>query len=160
MRIERLNDKLSQADLDRFERELPFGMPGGYRTFLLGYNGGIPYNNTFDVPSPANDGRFLYSFVIRKFLGLTSRGADDLLRTRQNLNGRLPPAYLPIAIDNFRNFMCLDLRTGEVAFFDLQSVLKAEKTAQGEPVSLAPFLYPVAHSFDEMLDELYHKKFS
>lgn len=156
-RIEPINSQISPIDVERLESAVGSKLPTGYRKFLLSHNGGVPYNNTFDVPSATHEGRYLYSFSIKQFLGLTVRGHDDLLRVYTNLQRRLPSDLLPIAIDNFRNFMCLSLLTGQVYFFDLQSVLKAHVP---EHQTAAQHLYPVAASFDELMERLYHKKFT
>lgn len=125
----------------------------------MNYNGGIPYHNTFDVA--AKDGsevKHLYSFAIRKFLGMNSRGHDDLIRTKYALRHQLPDHFLPIAVDKFRNFMCLSMKSGEVFFFDLQSVIQREK--QDQEIVLERFFFPVATSFNDLLDQLYHKSFT
>lgn len=163
MRIETSNPALKQTDLKTLETTLSSDLPQPYREFLLEHNGGVPYNNTFDVPSPHHPGRYLYSFAIRQFLGVNPKGHDDILRIRQTLIARLPEEFIPIAIDHFRNFMCLSLKTGEVVFYDLQSALKSERpdaTGKVVPLSAHLYLHEVSPSFDEMLDHLYHKRFS
>lgn len=139
------------------EQKLGFSLPTDYKAFITKYNGGIPYNNTFDVESN-QERKFLYSFAIRKFLGLNIKGHDDLIRTRYSLRGKLPDDFLPIAVDKFRNFMCLSLLSKEVYFFDLQGAVKAEWPEKAIPLKL--FLFPVAKDFDDLLDNLYHKSFS
>ena len=163
LRIETSNPPLKQPELQMLEGNLAAELPLPYREFLLDHNGGVPYNNTFDVPSPHHPGRYLYSFAIRQFLGVNPKGHDDILRIRQTLIARLPIQYIPVAIDHFRNFMCLSLESGEVFFYDLQSALKSERPdAEGRirPLPAHLYLHPVAPSFDEMLDRLYHTRFS
>lgn len=163
MRIETSNPPLKLAELEQLETSLSSGLPDPYRQFLIEHNGGVPYNNTFDVPSPNHPGRYLYSFSIRQFLGVNPKGHDDILRIRQTLIARLPTEYIPIAIDHFRNFMCLSLKSGEVYFYDLQSALKSERADSGGrslPAAAHLYLHEVAPSFDDMIDQLYHKRFS
>lgn len=157
LRIEQTNPPIKEADVARLEASLQHRLPDLYRQFLLDYNGGIPYDNVFDVRNNSF-GRFLYNFVIRRYLGLNARGGDDLLRTRNTLVKKLPDDFLPIAVDHFRNFMCMKVTTGEVYFFDLQSAIKAEWPKKMVPLEL--FLYPVAQDFEAMLDLLYHKSFN
>lgn len=151
------NRRLNERDLLALEGKIGTPLPTDYRAFLLSYNGGVPYHNTFDVVS-GHDQKYLYSFAIRKFLGLNDRGHDDLIRTRYSLRHQLPEGFLPIAVDKFRNFMCLSLKTGQVYFLDLQSAIKSEWPKRNVP--LEQFFYPVSHSFADLIDNLYHKSFS
>ncbi len=157
LRIEVRNASATADDVKRLETEIGKPIPLDYRNFLLQFNGGVPYNNTFDVPSVIYS-KFLYNFVIARFLGLNPKGQDDILRTRESLKDKMPAGFVPIAIDRFRNFMCLDLETGDILFYDLQSALKIYKPEK--PLSFQQFSYKVAGSFNEMLHELYHKRFS
>jgi hypothetical protein len=157
LRIQTENRPLTERDVMLLEQKLGFNLPTDYRLFLTKYNGGVPYNNTFDVESN-QERKFLYSFAIRKFLGLNTKGHDDLIRTKYSLRGKLPDDFLPIAVDKFRNFMCLSLGTRQVFFFDLQGAVKADWPDKALPLIL--FLFPVADNFDDLIDKLYHRSFT
>lgn len=141
------------------EEILGYPLPEDYQEFLRKYNGGVPYNNTFDVPSVIY-GKFLYNFVVARFLGINPKGQDDILRTRDNLKGQLPPGAVPVAIDRFRNFMCIMPEKNEIVFYDLQSALKSIQSDTKKPIQFEQYTYHIAPSFSSMLDELYHRKFT
>jgi hypothetical protein len=159
LRIDGANAPASNDDIRRLETTLGHTLPDDFKRFLAQYNGGIPYNNTFDVPS-AIYSKFLYSFVIARFMGINPKGQDDILRTRDNLKDQLPPGAIPVAIDRFRNFMCLLPGGDGVVFYDLQSALKTRQGDPKRPIAYAQYTYHVADNFTAMLDELYHRKFT
>lgn len=159
LRIENTNTPATDEDIKRIEAAVGFALPADYRQFLMKYNGGVPYNNTFDVPSVIYS-KFLYNFVVARFLAINPKGQDDILRTRENLKGQLPPGSLPVAIDRFRNFMCLLPETGEIVFYDLQSALKSTQLEPTKGIIPQQYTYHIAESFSHMLGELYHKRFT
>lgn len=53
---------LSAERVAEFERELGATLPDEFRAFLLQYNGGIPYRETFDVPGEDGGERQFHRF--------------------------------------------------------------------------------------------------
>jgi SMI1-KNR4 cell-wall len=157
LRIQSENKKLNEREVVQLEQKLEMLLPSDYRDFLISHNGGVPYHNTFDVVQGL-ERKYLYSFAIRKFLGLNERGHDDLIRTRYSLRHQLPDGFLPIAVDKFRNFMCLALPDGQVYFFDLQNAIRNEWPKKDLPLEM--FFYPVAITFSDLIENLYHRSFT
>ncbi len=141
---------ISEKNILDFEKILQTKIPNSYRSFLLETNGGIPLNNAFDVYSPSEN-LTLYTFIVSRFLGIGVK--DDIVKAYKIFQKDLPPYFLPFAMDNFKNFMCISLKTEEIYFWDFQSTLNNPKTAKEKPL----FLF-VAESFEEFMDKLYYQK--
>ncbi len=140
----------SEKNILEFENILQTKIPSSYRSFLLETNGGSPLNNAFDVYSPTEN-LTLYTFIISKFLGIGVK--DDIIKAYKIFQKDLPPYFLPFAMDNFKNFMCISLKTEEIYFWDYQSTLANPKTTKEKPL----FLF-VAENFEEFMEKLYYQK--
>jgi len=171
--------KLKAQDITQFEKSLNVTLPASYKNFLTTNNGGIPYLDSCDVM--ATDNKILYTFVIKKFLGINPRGYDDLMKMYLKHKSKIPTELLPIAYDRFHNFMCLNLLEHSIFFcnnnpqkegsehknpldalnfdnYDDKSTPEPDKTATTdmEPVSI----YLVAKDFDTFFNKLYRKRFN
>ena len=141
---------IDEKQLLEFEKSIQTKLPNSYRSFLLETNGGAPLNNAFDVFSPSEN-LTLYTFIISKFLGIGVK--DDLIKAYKLFHKELPPFFLPFTMDNFKNFMCISLKTEEIYFWDYQTTLTKPKTVKEKPL----FLF-VAENFEEFMDKLYYQK--
>jgi cell wall assembly regulator SMI1 len=116
-----LGPRLEEHEIEAFEKQIGYVLPGGYRTFLLTTNGG----------DPEDDAHFLVREVLRQpnvwtrvrfFYGLRRRdvGCWTLNETLE-LCGELlaDDGLLPIATDDFGNQICLSLKgeSGSVHFW-------------------------------------------
>lgn len=144
------NPPISEKQIIELEEILQTKIPGSYRSFLLETNGGVALNNAFDVYSPSEN-LTLYTFIVSKFLGIGVK--DDIMKVYKIFQKDLPPYFLPFAVDGFKNFMCISVKTEEVYFWDHQSTLAKPKTFKEKPL----FLF-VAESFEEFMDKLYYQK--
>ena len=142
--------KITTQDIDQVEKQLGMVLPHTYREFLLNSNGEPPYFDTCDVSTEDDEDKILYSFTIRKFIALGPGGVGELIRNYLNFKTRLPERMLPIAFDKFRNLMCLELGTGKVFFWDMQSILE-ESRKNRERHSL----YLVSPNFEKFNEKLY-----
>jgi SMI1/KNR4 family protein SUKH-1 len=98
--------------------ELGHRIPPSYREFLAGHDGGPPVQDTFEFDDL--DGRHQRDRV-HYFLGVADSPDGDLVETAGALRGRVPAGLLPIAGDEYGNFLLLDARDdgdGAVWFWD------------------------------------------
>lgn len=131
--------RLSENDLDSFEKDANIVLPAEYRSFLLRHNGGLPSPDVIDVkgaPGSPTD--------VQVFFGIGRPvESSDLRWNRRTFVERLPNKWLPIAHDSGGNLFCLSLSgpdVGSVMYVDLDQAL--------------PGFYSVARNIDEFLDQL------
>src|SRR5262249_6098169 len=98
---------LTDARIDRLERELGIKLPEGYRSFLRRYNGGRPNPEFFPIQGLENN-----PFGgIHHFLGIDIPVESSCIDWNYRiLKGRIPRELLPIAGDHMGNAICLSLR--------------------------------------------------
>lgn len=141
---------ISKIDIEDLERKIKMKLPQYYRNFLLQYNGGIPKHNACDVFS--SEGKYLYTFKIKRFLSIDKRGKFDIERYYSIYEPYLPPSLLPIAIDQFQNIMAISTETGRIYFLDFHQRITNES-------GVTRRIYYVAEDFESFLEKLYSKKF-
>jgi cell wall assembly regulator SMI1 len=125
--------------------ELGHRIPPSYREFLTGHDGGPPVQDTFEFEDA--DGR-LQRDRVHYFLGVADSPDGDLVETAGALHGRVLPGMLPIAGDEYGNFLLLDARDGSdgpVWFWDHER--------EGDDPEDAPLAY-VAPDLETFLDNL------
>ena len=132
--------RLSNADLGFLESELVISFPQTYREFLKTFNVGIPAPNQIETPE-------ITASVVR-FYGVSDNEIEDLLQTNDVYSGRLPENVLAIAEAAGGNLICLDLKTGEVYWWD------HEEEAVEDELQSFEIMYLLASSFPEFLGRL------
>lgn len=137
---------LSYEKLKQFEVETGATLPESYREFLIQYNGGQPSPDAFPIQDmPLNE----YG-IIQALLGIeTGHEWNDLRSDYNDLRGRMPATFVPIAYTPSGDFLCLDIQadgTAPVVFWDWY--------AQHHPPTYAN-VYGVAPSFEDFLDSLF-----
>jgi hypothetical protein len=91
-------------------------LPASYRAFLAEQDGGRPVRNTFTFEQQDRE----QSSRVAAFLGVLPAPDGDLAGAAGRL-GDIPPGLLPIAGDEFGNYVCIDVRDGgdgPVLFWD------------------------------------------
>lgn len=138
--IKKSGPKIEASAIENLERELAYSFPDDYKRFLLGFNGGTPETNSFDVPATKTGSG------VRIFYGVLGAGKDeDLVHEQRLLKDRLPVGIIAIAEAVGGNRVCLSLRAedrGTVFFWDHE--LESEE-------DLAAALAKLASSFDAFL---------
>jgi hypothetical protein len=104
--IEEKGRSIRMDELIDLEATIGKQLPSDYKNFLLAYNGGIPENNIFDIPSADN------SSGISELLGV-----DDIINSKRIMHNRLVEDALPIAYDECGNLICLVLGPKEGVYF-------------------------------------------
>lgn len=129
-------------------------LPASYKDFLFHFEEATYLDRTCDVyADPEVKDRLLYNFQIKKFLTVNPSGSEDLMKNYQNFKNRLPiRTLLPIAFDQFRNIMCLDMATGRIYFWDIQHTIESSRLEGSRDSSR---LFYVAKSFLDFKDRLY-----
>jgi cell wall assembly regulator SMI1 len=125
--------------------ELGHRIPPSYREFLAAHDGGPPVQDTFEFDDV--DGRHQRDRV-HYFLGIADSPDGDLVEAAGALRGRVLPGMLPIAGDEYGNYLLLDAREdgdGGVWFWDHER--------EGDKPEETP-LAPVAPDFETFLDGL------
>ncbi len=103
--------------LNTFESEYHLKLPGGYRNFLIKYNGGYPEKNIFTIiiNGKKNDG------MIHRFLGITHSELDGMYHYINIYKNRIPKDLFPIAYDPAGNLIVIGIfgrRFGKIYFWD------------------------------------------
>jgi SMI1 / KNR4 family (SUKH-1) len=91
-------------------------IPPSYREFLAEQDGGRPVKNVFRFEQHDRE----QSSRVAAFLGVEPAADGDLVGVVGRV-GDIPPGILPIATDEFGNFVCIDTRDdrdGPVLFWD------------------------------------------
>jgi len=104
------------AEAEQRLAELGHRIPPSYRAFLAEQDGGRPVKDTFTFEQHDRE----QSSRVAGLLGVEPAPYGDLVRTA-GLVGDIPPGVLPIAADEFGNYVCLDAREdrdGPVLFWD------------------------------------------
>jgi hypothetical protein len=85
--------------------------------------------------------------VIQVFLGFTRKnfGAYDINSTIATLGERLPPGYLPLALDPYGNLVCYNANDEALYFWNHEQV--------SDPADESEMM-PIADSLDEFIDSL------
>jgi hypothetical protein len=120
-------------------------IPPSYRAFLAEQDGGRPVRNTFTFDQHDRE----QSSRVAAFLGVEAAPDGDLAGTAE-LVGDIPSGVLPIAGDEFGNYVCIDTRNdgdGPILFWDHE-----EGFDDGEPDESN--LYEVAPDLETFLAAL------
>jgi SMI1 / KNR4 family (SUKH-1) len=137
------------AATERRLSELGHRIPPSYRAFLAEQDGGRPVRNVFTFEQ--NDRR--QSSRVAAFLGVEPAPDGDLAGVAGRV-GDIPPGILPIAGDEFGNYVCLDAREGgdgPVLFWD------HEEGFDDDEVDFSN-LHEIAPDFQAFLDGLIERR--
>lgn len=146
MQVEQANSFLNEDILKVFEKQWGFGIPGGYRKFLLEFNGGYTEKTFFNFKN-SNNGSALHGlFGIRcdSNLSLLSYKCED---------ERYPTNTIPIGNDVCGNRILLSVKgadRGKVYFWDHE---READTDKGEVADYSN-LTLIADSFEEFINSL------
>jgi hypothetical protein len=124
VKIQNPGRRLSNEEVQLFERRLGLGLPGSYRTFLLEYNGGQPCPDCVDIPglegSPTD---------IQLFFGIDREVVSSNLDWNLETYPELPlRGLLPIACDSGGGLFCVRFagsETGQIEFVNAPSECNA-----------------------------------
>lgn len=147
-KMTKVGPKLSEADIERFEKQIGFSLPESYRSFLSKFNGGSPEPYHFAVPK----WRYGQSLVT-EFNGITPGKFSDIGEVIETLEDRLPKGFIPIAGDPGGNVVLLSLdgpTRGKVYFWDHEN----EPEEGTEDVEDYPNVYLLADDFQDFLNNL------
>jgi hypothetical protein len=132
--------KVTEAQLDAFERKVGIALPDEYRRFLLAHNGGRPEPDA--VPVKDRRGRVRLEMIDR-FHGIHRGPHGNLEQYHDTFRERMPDGYLPIAHDPGGNQFVLSARHadwGKVFFW----------SHEDDPANFER----VADTFDAFLDAI------
>lgn len=122
-------------------------LPLDYLSFLQEYNGGRAESNVFDHNK--------YDFIgVTEFFGVGLKEESDLLKQKGIYLDRVPQEYLPIALAEGGNLICLAItkeKFGQIFFWDHENEADTGEKPWEEN------LIKIANSFKEFLNSL--KKF-
>lgn len=122
--LKRPGPKITEAEVDAFERQLPRPLPKDYREFLLKYNGGSPVVGEVRGRDDNPDIPYCHGDAVRGFFKLAATGTEiskyEQLRLPQEIPWEVPHHFLLIADDAGGNSFLLDLNSadGTVLFLD------------------------------------------
>lgn len=147
-RMKEVNHSVDVRRLEEFEGAYKLRLPADYKAFLLATNGGRPAEGFFrpaGLPTMGGVASVLdfFGLDLIDFPALSLGYALDLY------SGGIPDAIVPIAVDDYGNYTCLDLRSGKegVAFWEKSHFWSTGEWRESD-------LYNVADSFDEFLSML------
>jgi hypothetical protein len=142
LHLEHSKNPLSEAEIEKFEKEIGHRLPSQYRDFLLRHNGGWPSPCVFVLP----DGR---KVALSYFLFLNASDGEtygDLRSNSLTFSGRVPNDLLPIA--NCASLLCIGLygeNEGQIFYWDQEAEAESEEKPTYDNV------YKVADTFNELL---------
>ncbi|MEE5154843.1 SMI1/KNR4 family protein [Pseudomonas alliivorans] len=143
---------LSSADISALENDVGFSLPNSFKALYSMSNGGTP-NYSWIITDDGYD-----PMQIADFKNIYSGGAgnpDDtnliggcykLMRERQVI----PHTLLPFAVDDGGNFFCLDLLTGAVIFYAIDT-FRPDVSMAANQVAAQKI---IAKTFEEFIDGL------
>jgi hypothetical protein len=147
LRIDDSGPPITEARLQLFESEVGYGLPKGYRSFLLRHNGGRPVPNI--MPTPRFPGSA--ESTVQVFYGLdTELECEELMWSYRLWIEDCPKNLLPIACDDGDNQFCVSLAgsdLGNVYYWDYYREVHAVSTRY-------PWTYLIANSFEEFLESI------
>ncbi|MCZ2355458.1 MAG: SMI1/KNR4 family protein [Bacteroidia bacterium] len=155
-KLEKIYPPVSIQLIDKMEKKLGISLPQIYREFLLQYNGGIPFYNTYDVISDQTK-IILYKIVITQFLGISQGSPDDIETVYNAVKSRIPPKVLPIAYDQFKNIICVatdEIDLGKIYFCALIPKIPGLSDIMGMQQKIL-----VASNFEHFVEKLYRQRF-
>lgn len=140
------NAPVSDSEITSFEERHRLLLPRSYRIFLLQTNGGRPEPPTFPIEgfldNPLGD--------VQVFFGLNANEpTEDLDQVLNEIAESVPAGILPVGRTAGDDFICLDLRKrgAPVVFWN-------RVPFWGSNIWIENDLYPVAHDFDNLLQDL------
>jgi hypothetical protein len=107
----------TQNEIELLEKKLGYPLLDQYKHFLLEHNGGRPTPAEVNYQQP--DRNELSSTVIQFFFGIYDQGdiydlSSNSVEGDGDYMGRMPPHFLPIAIDVFGNLFCISLSGNDI----------------------------------------------
>lgn len=142
--IENKNEfgKLSEIELNDFEKENNIRLPNDYKGFLLEFNGGIPIPNTNAKPST------VVTYILGMHIG---DYYASLYKHIDMFKNRLPVSTFPMATDPFGNLFIMSLHPqgfGHIYFWEHEGEPEYQ---DGHYTDNCTF---VAYSFTEFINNL------
>ena len=140
------NQPTTSNAIDAFERERNLTLPRSYRQFLLTTNGGRPKDTNFPVRNFARAKTWDLTSLLG--IGVTHPG-NELSYAYDLYVGGFPRGIIPIANDDFGNYVCIDLRKGtdKISFWEKSHFWSTGEWQESD-------FYHVAATFDEFMASL------
>lgn len=142
----RSNPSIREFQIEQFEHTHGLVLPLDYRSFLQATNGGVPREVVFPLKGYPYDTHW----QLKVFLTIGGQWPTEDLSYALNLyRAGTPVGLLPIASDDYGNYLCIDLREGSsrVSFWDHRHFWGTSEWREQD-------LYHVANSFGEFLSLL------
>lgn len=137
---------INRQSLDDYEKTFSMLWPDDYKKFLTAHNVATPENNKILIEAGLAS--------VSKLLGFSTNLIDDLRHVNQLYDGRIPKDFLAIAHAGGGNLFCINLKNGNVYFWD-HELEATENEAPGfnnlslAAVSFTEFLYKLTPLSEE-----------
>lgn len=118
-----IKSNVDARDICAFEALAGMAFPRPVAEFLIAHNNGRPRPNGVQMPSGEEH-------VFEKLLSFSQGDVENVFSTFGNLQGELAPGLLPIALDPFGNYFCLDAKHGFQVVFWQHETRSAEQTGK------------------------------
>lgn len=140
------------SDISELEKSVGFTLPRAFVDLYLNFNGGEP-NRSWIVTDDGYD-----PMQVVDFKSIHTEGAGDPFDTRfidrcyKIMSERqvIPHTLLPFAVDGGGNFFCLDLLSGAVVFYAVDS-FREDMSMVANQVAVQKM---IAQSFEKFIDAL------
>lgn len=111
--FEKTSEKISEEDLQSFEKLFNIRLPEAFKNHYLQYNGGIPENKCFYMQAFDTYAEISRFFSIKNVDNKGQKIEDVYtnLAIKQNI---LQPQYLPFAKDWGGNLFCINLKNNDI----------------------------------------------
>ena len=140
IRLQSKSNPLDAVEMVHLETRLHLTLPKGYREFLFINNDAVPEPNIYKEGT--------LTTAIAQFFGVSKDPRRDLIAQNDAYAGRLPAGMLAIASAAGGNLICLDLKEGDVHFWDHEGEAIEDETPSFDNMTR------LAASFSEFLEKL------
>ena len=143
---------LSDLDIQKAEEALGLQIPPPLRSHYGYCNGGQPANRKWVASDEPEQGEDELYYIVATFFPLQDEEDLDVLETYTDgvEEGYLPVDFLPFARDQGGNFFCVDLKSGRVVWYVLDT-WDEERTADENAVAATT---PIADDFETFVEGL------
>lgn len=131
---------ISEGTVAKMETASGLSFPAAWKEFLQTYNVGVPAHRDYQ--------RNGLDFTIQHFLGASKTNFEDLGYVMDFYSGRIPEEYIPVAIVQGGNLLCMDTSSGFLYYWDHEVHDTGANDDDAEPLNM------VAGSLEDFIDEL------
>jgi hypothetical protein len=98
-----VKSNIDAMDIFHLEQLTGTSLPQTISKFIINHNNGRPYLNNVKMPSGEEH-------IFEKLLSFNKNDVENFFSTYENIKSDLNPELIPIALDPFGNYFCLNVK--------------------------------------------------